>query len=107
LVWAGVSREHLRRGIELLSSAAVVVTDRLHAHVLSLLLGIPHVVTDNVSGKIRSFYETWTSESELVTWADSLEQGLQIARHLASDQRAWSGSRTRGGPGVTFPSGRL
>jgi exopolysaccharide biosynthesis predicted pyruvyltransferase EpsI len=83
LAWASLSTEHLRRGIELLSSAEVVVTDRLHAHVLSLLLGIPHVVTDNVSGKIRSLYETWTSQSELVTWSDSLEQGVEIARTLA------------------------
>ena len=74
LAWAGVATEHQRRGIELLCSASVVVTDRLHAHVLSLLLGIPHVVTDNVSGKIRSFHETWTSDSELATWAESLEQ---------------------------------
>jgi len=80
--WAGVSADHVRRGIDLLCSASVVVTDRLHAHVLSLLLGIPHVVTDNVSGKIRSFYETWTSESDLVTWAESLEDGVRIAQEL-------------------------
>jgi len=86
LAWGGISMEHLRRGIELLGSARVVVTDRLHAHILSLLLGIPHVVTDNVSGKIRSFYETWTRESELVTWADSLEQGVEIGRRLASER---------------------
>jgi hypothetical protein len=43
-------------------------------------------VTDNVSGKIRSFYETWTRESELVTWADSLEQGVEIGRRLASER---------------------
>jgi pyruvyl transferase EpsO len=82
LAWAGVSAEHLRRGTELLASAAVVVTDRLHAHILSLLLGIPHVVTDNVSGKIRGFYEAWTRDSDLVTWADSLEQGVDLARGM-------------------------
>jgi pyruvyl transferase EpsO len=86
--WAGVATEHLRRGVELLGSASVVVTDRLHAHVLSLLLGIPHVVTDNVSGKIRSFYETWTSSSELVTWSESLEHGVEIAQQLVSDRGA-------------------
>jgi exopolysaccharide biosynthesis predicted pyruvyltransferase EpsI len=91
LTWAGVSAEHVRRGIDLLSSARVVVTDRLHAHVLSLLLGIPHVVTDNVSGKIRSFYETWTIDSELVTWSESLEHGVQIARQLASERTTRSG----------------
>jgi exopolysaccharide biosynthesis protein PssK len=86
--WTGVSAEHLRRGVELLCSASVVVTDRLHAHLLSLLLGIPHVVTDNVSGKIRSFYDAWTSESDLVTWAESLEEGVGIAQDLVRRQHA-------------------
>jgi pyruvyl transferase EpsO len=78
--WSRVAGEHMRMGTDLLCSARVVVTDRLHAHVLCLLLGIPNVITDNVSGKVRAFYETWTRESPLVTWADSLEQGVTLAR---------------------------
>jgi pyruvyl transferase EpsO len=86
--WARLSREHLWRGMALLGSAQVVVTDRLHGHILSLLLGIPHVVSDNVSGKIRGFYETWTGDAELVTWAGSLEQGVELARGLAPARNA-------------------
>lgn len=81
--WSRVAAQHMRVGVELLCSARVVVTDRLHAHVLCLLLGIPHVITDNVSGKIRAFYETWTRDSPLVTWTDSLEHGVGVARELA------------------------
>jgi pyruvyl transferase EpsO len=95
LAWGGVSKQHLARGIELLASAEVVVTDRLHAHILSLLLGIPHVVTDNVSGKIRGFYEAWTGESPLVTWADSLEQGVDIARGIAGAPRLRASGRAK------------
>jgi exopolysaccharide biosynthesis predicted pyruvyltransferase EpsI len=42
-------------GCRLLSSGHGVVTDRLHAHVLSLLLGVPHVVLHDRHGKVRSF----------------------------------------------------
>jgi exopolysaccharide biosynthesis predicted pyruvyltransferase EpsI len=78
--WSRVSTAHLRHGLALLGSANVVVTDRLHAHVLSLLLGIPHFVTDNVSGKIRGLHDAWTHESDLVTWCASLEEGVELAR---------------------------
>src|SRR3546814_16823778 len=50
----------LRRGISMLSQGRVIVTDRLHAHILSLLFDIPQVVLDNMYGKVSSFAEQWT-----------------------------------------------
>lgn len=62
------SRYHLRaaqqnviRGCQLLSQGRVVVTNRLHGHILCLLLDIPHVVLDNSTGKLSAFIETWES----------------------------------------------
>jgi pyruvyl transferase EpsO len=69
--YAPLARERLNRGCRLLSKAEVVITDRLHGHILCLLLGIPHILLDDRYGKVRSFYETWTSESELTRWAES------------------------------------
>lgn len=66
------------RGLRMLAAGSVVVTDRLHGHILSLLLGIPHVVFDNNYGKLAGFIETWTAECGLVTRADSLEGALAI-----------------------------
>ncbi|HEX2412048.1 MAG TPA: polysaccharide pyruvyl transferase family protein [Solirubrobacteraceae bacterium] len=82
--WGAVAADHLRMGVDLLCSARVVVTDRLHAHVLCVLLGIPHVVTDNVSGKIRAFHDAWTLETPLAVWTDSLQRGVELARELAA-----------------------
>lgn len=48
-------------GLELLSNGRSVITDRLHGHILALLLDIPHVVLDNNSGKVFDFYNQWTS----------------------------------------------
>ncbi|MFF2627063.1 polysaccharide pyruvyl transferase family protein [Kitasatospora griseola] len=53
------ARLQLRRGCRLLGSAGAVVTDRLHAHLLCLLLGIPHTVLDDRNGKISSYRNTW------------------------------------------------
>lgn len=77
-----VAEDHLRRGCALLGSGRVVITDRLHGHILSLLLGIPHVLLDARYGKCRGFYDTWTRESGLVRFADSPADALRLARAL-------------------------
>jgi Polysaccharide pyruvyl transferase len=43
--------QRLVYGIDLLSKGAIVVTDRLHAHILCCLLNIPHFVFDSLGGK--------------------------------------------------------
>ena len=50
------------RGLAMLSSGELVVTDRLHAHILSLLLDIPHVLLDNSYGKVAGFADQWTGD---------------------------------------------
>jgi exopolysaccharide biosynthesis predicted pyruvyltransferase EpsI len=77
-----VARQRLRRGTRLLQSARVVITDRLHGHVLSLLLGIPHVVIGDRNGKLRRFIDTWTSSSTLLHWADTADEADRIASGL-------------------------
>ncbi|MET0884047.1 MAG: exopolysaccharide biosynthesis protein, partial [Acidimicrobiales bacterium] len=58
----------------------VVRTDRLHAHLLSLLQGIPHVLEDNATGKVRAYYDTWTNECSLTNWADTPLEAAERAR---------------------------
>lgn len=77
-----LARQRLQRGALLLNAGRVVITDRLHGHILCLLLGIPHVLLDNSYGKVRSFYETWTGTSELTHWCDSGGEALRRAREL-------------------------
>jgi pyruvyl transferase EpsO len=80
----GAAATRLRRGCAILSEGRVVITDRLHAHILSLLLGIPNVILDNSYGKVRDFHQTWTSGSELVSLAASPEQAMSLAAERAS-----------------------
>lgn len=51
-----------QRGLAMLSAGEIVVTDRLHAHILSLLLDIPHVLLDNNYGKVAGFADQWTGD---------------------------------------------
>lgn len=75
--------QRLKRGCRLLSRGKVVVTDRLHGHILCLLLGIPHVALDNNYGKLKRFLETWTGRCELSHRATSPAEALEIAIGLA------------------------
>lgn len=81
-LYGAQARERLAAGTGLLASSRAVVTDRLHAHILCMLLGIPHVCVDTRFGKIGRFVDTWTSGSELVDIAlDPLEAAAR-AREL-------------------------
>lgn len=77
-----IAKQCFETACRILSQGTVVITDRLHGHILSLLLGIPHVVLDNNYGKVKSFYETWTNRCELASWADSPPEAAALARSM-------------------------
>lgn len=52
---------NLRAGVALFDGRPIVVTDRLHAHVLCSLLNIPQIVSDNDYGKVRDVYNATSS----------------------------------------------
>ena len=57
----------------------MVVTDRLHAHLLSLLLAIPHAVLDNTYGKLGRFLDAWTGDAPGVHRFGTAEEALAWA----------------------------
>lgn len=65
--------------IRQLDGAPVVVTNRLHGHVLAALLGISHVVTDNSYGKISGIFHEYTNGFSTAHWAESLSGALEVA----------------------------
>jgi pyruvyl transferase EpsO len=77
-----VAWSRYRRGAALLSRGRVVVTDRLHAHIMSLLLDIPHVALDNSYGKLGGFIEAWTGEYLNLRRARTIPEALEQARKL-------------------------
>jgi len=69
-----VAGEKLKSAVGVLSRGRVVVTDRLHGHILCTLLGIPHVLLDHGYGKVTNFYQTWTKRGALTRWARSMDE---------------------------------
>jgi pyruvyl transferase EpsO len=84
--YSTLARQRLDYGLRLLSSAHTVITDRLHGHILCLLLGIPQILMDTSYGKVRAFFETWTSGTDLTRWSGSPAEALSIAAHQAKSQ---------------------
>ena len=78
-----IARERLERGLRILGRGKAVITDRLHGHILCMMVGIPHVIVDTRFGKVRNFHEAWTLGSPLVRITDSAEEAVSLARHLA------------------------
>lgn len=66
-------------GYNLFRSARAVVTDRLHGHILALLLGVPHVLLNDRYDKVGRFYRTWTSSNPLVRFAATPAEALAAA----------------------------
>lgn len=83
LIWKTydrIAQGHLTYGLRLLSRARAVMTDRLHGHVLSLIMGIPSVCLSNSYWKLQAFYETWTKGCEIAFCSDSPVEALQTLR---------------------------
>jgi exopolysaccharide biosynthesis predicted pyruvyltransferase EpsI len=62
--------ERVEFGYSVVSSGRVLVTDRLHGHILALLLEVPHVVVDTGYGKIRRFNESFSGRMDGVAYCD-------------------------------------
>jgi exopolysaccharide biosynthesis predicted pyruvyltransferase EpsI len=70
----------VRAGFEQIDRHKVLVTDRLHGHIMSTLLGKPHVVIDNFYGKITNFIDAWGMDDV------TLRAGSYDEAHQMSDQ---------------------
>ena len=78
----------VQRGLTMLSTGERVVTDRLHAHILSLLLDIPHVLLDNSYGKVAGFADQWTGDYDGLVRAATRTDAFEAALSRAHVQAA-------------------
>lgn len=75
------------RGCEMLSCGNVVITDRLHAHILCSLMEVPHVFIDNNYGKLSSFRRAWnTGGHDICKQASTLAEAYDIAQTMLRGQ---------------------
>jgi len=73
----------LRRGNEILDAGKVLVTDRMHPHILAALRGQDVIVLPDKFGKNRAVYDHYTKAFKTVYWAKSSDEALELARERA------------------------
>jgi pyruvyl transferase EpsO len=71
-------------GVRKLSRGQVIVSDRLHAHLIAGLMGKPHVCLDNSYGKIGRYIETWGKDNQ--TLQVSTPQEIKAALEQLKDR---------------------
>jgi pyruvyl transferase EpsO len=76
------ARLNVRMAHRMLSTARVVVTDRLHAMILAGLAGIPVVALDNSYGKVSRIYEDYVHRLPGVRFAASVEEAVALVDAL-------------------------
>jgi exopolysaccharide biosynthesis predicted pyruvyltransferase EpsI len=75
----------VRRGLDLLCTGQVVVTNTLHGHILATMLGIPNVVLDSSYGKVSGIVDAWTADLPGVFQASDGKEAVAIARQVVRD----------------------
>lgn len=79
-VWIRHSTKLIDEAINFFCRFEVVTTDRLHAHILACLLGIPNTVLNNSYGKNYSYITAWTGSSDIVQLSGgNLPSGNELA----------------------------
>ncbi|ATN36123.1 exopolysaccharide biosynthesis protein [Rhizobium sp. ACO-34A] len=81
------ARNRFNRGIRQISRGRAIVTDRLHVHICSILIGRPHAVLDNNYGKVRGFMDAFSGESDLSYKATSFDDGVAWAKAQAANTK--------------------
>ena len=76
------AQAYVERALYILSLGRVIITDRAGAHVLSLLLSVPHVLCDEGGGANRAFFDEWSGNSKLGQFAETPAKAWSLARAM-------------------------
>ncbi len=77
-----MAKERLDRGLNILGEGNFVITDRLHALILSWLGKTPVSFVDNNYGKLSNYIDAWLSDSDGQQQCDSLKEALELTSNL-------------------------
>ena len=79
-----ISGSNLRSARSLYAGARAAVVDRLHAHVLAILLGVPHVVLDQTYGKVAPVFNEYSGEFSTAHFASNLDEASRLLREVTA-----------------------
>lgn len=64
------------------ATSKLVITDRLHGMIFSIITGTPAIVFDNANHKIRHAYEDWFSRIPYIYYADNVSDLLKTTEKI-------------------------
>lgn len=65
-IWRYMAYKSIRHSAQIINESAYFVTDRLHGHILAMLLSKEHSALDNNYKKNSMYISTWTKNSDLI-----------------------------------------
>jgi pyruvyl transferase EpsO len=78
-----INEWNISGALRLYSRSDIIVVDRLHAHILAGLVGIPHVVLDNNYGKVSGIFREYSGALSTAHYVDSLPEARSVASDIA------------------------
>jgi pyruvyl transferase EpsO len=76
------SRLRSESALDQIARHRIVITDRLHAHLIACLARRPNVILDNLDGKVGAYFETWSKELGLTRTASGPPEAIDLALAL-------------------------
>ncbi|KIO49559.1 polysaccharide pyruvyl transferase family protein [Nitrosospira sp. NpAV] len=71
-LWVEYVGKFIDDAVHLFSRFDIITTDRLHAHLLACLMGIPNTIWNNSYGKNHTYAAAWTGSSDIVQLGQSV-----------------------------------
>jgi len=81
------------QGFEMLGSVDLVITDRLHGHIMSTIIGVPHILMDSKLKKNLNFHDTWTKDCACTRVAASFDEAKHFAELFFEQQQKDKGGK--------------
>lgn len=83
-----IAQARVDRGLKQLCQGEIVITDRLHAHILCTLMGKAHVALDNSYGKVSGYWGRWHRDVSNVRFATNVHQIVPALKELGFEDVA-------------------
>ncbi len=74
---------YMYQGVYQFKQHRLIITNRLHGHILCILMGIPHIFLPNSYYKNEAFYETWTHQVPFCRFVKDHEKIEDILQELS------------------------
>lgn len=78
-----INEVNVFNAVDLYSGASAIVTDRLHAHILAALMGIPNIVLDNNYQKVSQIMRDYSGGFTTVGYADDLANARSMVQAVS------------------------